>query len=114
MSPTDTNYTYKRDSGFLDRAFYGELTRHLTDKSEHGWRTNVLAGFFAKLIYTAALRRADVVDPTTASEPNGPFGDDDRQNLSFRNHLWKLNSSYAITDTMRVYSTFSEGSDTAA
>jgi len=30
LSPIDENYTYARNSGFKDRALYGELTRHLT------------------------------------------------------------------------------------
>lgn len=111
LSPTDTNYTYQRASGFKDRALYGELTWHVTSQwqvtggarvfwqnvSEELYQTIPYGGpYFSTLPYPANL--TDSLGSTLAGG-----------NQIFHNHLWKLNSSYAVTEAVRVYATYSEG-----
>jgi outer membrane receptor protein involved in Fe transport len=111
LSPLDTNYTYARNSGFLDRALYGELTWHPTSKwqvtggvrvfwqdvSQSLYQTIPYGGPFFSTLPPPA-NATDAYGTTTAS------GDQ-----KFHNHLFKLNTGYAITDTLRTYATYSEG-----
>lgn len=109
--PTDTNYTYSRNSGFKDRALYGELTWHATPKWQitggarvfwqdvsQSLRIQIPYGgpFFSTLPPPANL--TDSLGTTLASG--------DRQ---FHNHLFKLNTSYSIAPELRAYATYSEG-----
>lgn len=111
LSPVDTNYTYQRDSGFLDRALYGELTWHITRRwqltggarifwqkvSESLYQTIPYGGpYFSTLPPPANL--TDALGSTRA------YG-----SQQFHNHLFKVNSSYALTRLWRVYATYSEG-----
>ena len=111
LSPTDTNYTYLRESSFKDRALYGELTWHVTsqwqitggarvfwqDVSENLYQTIPYGGpYFSTLPLPAKL--TDALGSTRAG------GDQ-----QFHNHLFKLNSGYALTPTLRLYATYSEG-----
>jgi iron complex outermembrane recepter protein len=109
--PVDNIFNYLRLSGFLDRAIYGELTRHITPE----WQ--ITAG--ARMFWQDFSQSLDSTIPdggplySTLPPPENltdHFGTTiiDRQQ-SFRNHIFKLNSSYAITRDMRVYATFSEG-----
>ncbi len=111
LSPTDTNYTYARNSQFLDRALYGELTLHASsrwqitggvrvfwqDVAQSLYQTIPYGGpYFSTLPPPANL--TDALGSTIAS------GDQ-----KFHNHLFKLNSGYEITETLRAYATYSEG-----
>jgi iron complex outermembrane recepter protein len=111
LSPTDTNYTYLRQSGFLDRAFYGELTRHLTDKWQITGGARMFWQDFSQSLYTQLPYGGPFYStlPPPANLTDHLGTTIVQNNLTFRNHIWKLNSSYAITETMRVYATFSEG-----
>ena len=90
---------------------YGELTRHLTpewevtggvrlfwqDVSQTLYQTIPYGGmFFSTLPPPANL--ADALGTTIASGTQ-----------KFHNHLLKLNTSYAVTPTLRTYATYSEG-----
>jgi outer membrane receptor protein involved in Fe transport len=111
LSPLDTNYTYQRESGFKDRALYGELTWHVTpqwqitggvrvfwqDVSENLYQTIPYGGpSFSTLPPPANL--TDALGSTIAGGTQ-----------LFHNHLFKLNSGYALTPTLRLYATYSEG-----
>ncbi len=111
LSPLDTNYTYARNSELLDRAVYGELTLHATprwqitggarvfwqDVSQSLYQTIPYGGpYFSTLPYPANL--TDALGTTVA---NG----DQR----YHNHLFKLNTGYELSTTLRAYATFSEG-----
>jgi len=111
LSPLDTNYTYARNSEFLDRAIYGELTLHATakwqitggvrvfwqDVSQSLFQTIPYGGpYFSTLPPPANL--TDALGTTIAS------GDQ-----KFHNHLFKLNTGYELSETLRAYATYSEG-----
>lgn len=111
LSPTDTNYTYLRESSFKDRALYGELTWHVTsqwqitggmrvfwqDVSENLYQTIPFGGPY----FSTLPPPANLTDPLGSTIASG----DQR----FHNHLFKANSSYALTPTLRLYATYSEG-----
>jgi len=111
LSPLDTNYTYKRNSELLDRALYGELTLHATTKWQltggvrvfwQDVRENLIqtipygGPYFSTLPYPENL--TDAFGTTIAGGNQG-----------YHNHLFKGNTSYALTDTLRAYATYSEG-----
>jgi iron complex outermembrane receptor protein len=111
LAPTDTNYTYARNSGFKDRAIYGELTRHLTpewqitagvrvfwqDVNQSLYQTIPYGGpYFSTLPPPANL--TDALGTTITS------GDQ-----KFHKHLFKFNTSYRVTPTLHAYATYSEG-----
>jgi outer membrane receptor protein involved in Fe transport len=111
LSPVDTNYTYARNSEFLDRAIYGELTLHATakwqitgglrvfwqDVSQSLYQTIPYGGpYFSTL--PAPANATDALGSTIAS------GDQ-----KFHNHLFKLNTGYELSETLRAYATYSEG-----
>ena len=111
LSPTDTNYTYARTSGFLDRSIYGELTRHITpewqvtgglrvfwqDVNQSLYQTIPYGGpYFSTL--PAPQNATDTLGRTITS------GDE-----KYHNHLVKLNTGYAISPTLHAYATYSEG-----
>lgn len=111
LSPLDANYTYARNSGLLDRASYGELTWHATakwqvtggvrvfwqDVSQSLYQTIPYGGpYYSTLPPPANL--TDALGSTIAS------GDQ-----KFHNHVFKLNTGYELTNTLRAYATFSEG-----
>lgn len=109
--PPDTIFTYLRLSDFDDRALYGELTRHLTSQ----WQ--VTGG--ARIFWQEFAQSLDSTIPdggplySTLPYPENltdAFGTTIVQrNLSFRSHIFKLNTSYAITPETRAYATFSQG-----
>lgn len=111
LSPLDTNYTYRRSSGFKDRALYGELTLHATsqwqitggvrvfwqDVTQNLYQTIPYGGpFFSTLPPPANL--TDALGSTISSA-----------NQPFHNHLFRLNTGYELTPTLRAYATYSEG-----
>ena len=111
LSPTDTNYTYARSSGFKDKALYGELTWHVTPAWQITGGARVFwqdvnqnvhiqipygGSFFSTLPPPANL--TDALGTTLASGNQG-----------FHNHLFKLNTSYALSQSLRAYATYSEG-----
>lgn len=111
LSPTDTNFTYLKLSGFLDRAVYGELTRHLTPDWQVTGGARMFWQNFAQSLYSTIPYGgpffSTLPPPANATDALGSTIVTREQ--SFRNHLFKLNTSYTITPTMHAYATFSEG-----
>ncbi len=111
LSPLDTNYTYQRESGFKDRALYGELTWHVTsrwqitggvrvfwqDVAENLYQTIPYGGPY----YSTLPPPANLTDALGSTIAGGE--------QLFHNHLFKLNSGYALTPQLRLYATYSEG-----
>ena len=102
----DANYLIDRHTTFTDKAIFGELTLHVTD----AWQVTGGARFFRQsflldevnlLPICGAICAQNLVDPTglTASQANDVVN----------NHLWKLNTSYDLSATTKLYATFSEG-----
>lgn len=111
LEPTDTNYTYQRESSFKDRAVYGELTWHVTPQWQitGGTRVfwqNVKENLYQTIPYggpsfSTLPAPANATDALGSTLAGG--------NQSFHNHLFKLNSGYALTPELRLYATYSEG-----
>jgi outer membrane receptor protein involved in Fe transport len=102
----DENYLINRHTTFTDKAIFGELTLHLTD----AWQVTGGARFFRQsflldevqlLPICGAICAQNLVDPTgrTASHSYNVVN----------NHLWKVNSSYDLSATTKLYATYSEG-----
>ena len=102
----DANYLIDRHTTFTDKAIFGELTLHVTD----AWQVTGGARFFRQsfllddiqlLPICGAICAQNLVDPTgrTTSQANDVVN----------NHLWKLNTSYDLSATTKLYATFSEG-----
>jgi iron complex outermembrane recepter protein len=102
----DENYLINRSTSFIDKAIFGELTFHVTN----AWQVTGGARFFRQsfdldevqlLPICGAICAQNLVDPTgyTASSSSSVVN----------NHLWKLNSSYDLSATTKLYATFSEG-----
>ena len=109
LSPTDTNYTYSRNSGFKDRALYGELTRHLTGR----WQITGGVRVFWQDVNQSLYQTIPYGGPffSTLPDPTGDTLGTTRTagDQKFHNHLFKLNTSYAWTPALRSYATYSEG-----
>jgi iron complex outermembrane receptor protein len=106
LSPTDFFYNNIRHTRFHDRALYGELTRHLTQK----WQvTGGVRQFWQSYDQseTQIYPFAGAVYSDTGEDPLGTTTS--AQSKSYRSHIWKLNSSYEIAPAARLYATFSEG-----
>jgi outer membrane receptor protein involved in Fe transport len=106
LSPTDLFYNNIRHTAFRDRALYGELTRHLTDK----WQVTGGARQFWQWYdqsETQVYPFAGAAFSDTGLDPLGTTTSE--QEASYRNHIWKLNTSYEISPAARPYATFSEG-----
>ena len=111
LSPTDTNFTFLKLSGFLDRAVYGELTRHLTPDWQVTGGARMFWQNFAQSLYGTIPYGgpffSTLPPPANLTDALGSSRVTARQ--SFRNHLFKLNTSYTILPSMHAYATFSEG-----
>jgi len=110
-SPTDSIYTYARNSGFLDRAIYGELTFHATSK----WQiTGGVRAFWQDVSQSVRITIPDGGPLFSTLPPPANLTDAEGTTinssvLGFHNHLFKLNTGYELTETLRAYATYSEG-----
>ena len=111
LSPTDTNYTYLRGSKFLDHAVYGELTRHVTKDWQITAGARQFWQEFSQSLYSTIPYGgpffSTLPPPANLTDALGTTSVD--RNLSFRNHIFKLNTSYTISPQTHVYATYSEG-----
>ena len=111
LQPVDTNFTYLRLSGFIDRAIYGELTRHLTSRWQITGGARVFWQDFAQSLHSQIPYGGPFYStlpyPENLTDHLGSTLVQRQQ--SFSNHIFKLNSSYEIATEARAYATFSEG-----
>jgi outer membrane receptor protein involved in Fe transport len=110
-SPTDTNFTYLRLSDFTDRAIFGELTRHITQRWQVTGGARVFWQRFNQSLYSTLPYGgpfySTLPPPANATDSLGSTIVDRGQ--SYHNHIFKLNTSYAISPAMHAYGTYSEG-----
>jgi outer membrane receptor protein involved in Fe transport len=111
LSPVDTNFTYLRLSGFKDRAVYGELTRHITSKWQVTGGARLFWQDFAQSLHSTIPYGGPLYStlPPPANETDSMGSTVVEREQSFRNHIFKLNSSYEVSARSRLYATFSEG-----
>ena len=109
--PNPTTYgdqivQYNRNTDFADKAIFGELTYHVTE----AWQVTGGVRFFRQpyssnvqlyLPLCGAVCSNDQVNPAGLAESNS--------STKFSNHVWKANTSYDFSPTLKVYATFSEG-----
>ncbi len=111
LSPTDTNYTYARNSGFLDRAVYGELTRHLTPEWQVTGGLRLLWQDVNQSLYQTIPYGGPVFStlppPANLTDALGTTINSGDQKYS--RHLLKFNTSYTLSPTLHAYATYSEG-----
>jgi iron complex outermembrane recepter protein len=111
LSPVDTNFTFQRTSGFIDRAVFGELTRRLTPQ----WQVTAGARLFWQDFSQGVYSTIPYGGPFNSTLPPPANSTDAlgttvaQRELGFRDHIFKINTSYALTDTTRIYATVSEG-----
>ena len=106
LSPTDFYYNNIRHTRFHDRAVYGELTRHLTDK----WQVTAGVRQFWQSYDQSETQVYPFAGAAYSDSGVDPLGaTTSRQAESFRSHIFKLNTSYEVSPAARAYATFSEG-----
>jgi iron complex outermembrane receptor protein len=106
LTPTDFFYNNIRHTRFHDRAIYGELTRHLTDK----WQVTGGVRQFWQSYDQSETQIYPFAGAAYSDSGEDPLGTTtSEQAKSYRNHLWKLNTSYELSPAARAYFTFSEG-----
>jgi iron complex outermembrane receptor protein len=97
---------YNRNTAFVDKAAFGELTYHVTD----AWQVTGGVRFFEQpyrsnvsllLPLCGAICSSDQVNPAGLATSNSA--------TKFSNHVWKANTSYDFSPTLKLYATFSEG-----
>ena len=102
----DLEFKYDRNTRFVDKAVFGEITFHPTT----AWHVTGGARFFwqsfdnttTQLIpLCGAICAADGIDPTGLSGAH--------IHTNATNHVFKLNTSYDVTVNMKIYATYSEG-----
>ena len=111
LSPTDTNFGYLRLSQFKDRALFGELTRHVTER----WQVTGGVRVFWQDFHQSLFQSIPYDGPFNSTLP-GQAGANDTlgrtladENQPYRHHTFKLNSSYELDANTRAYTTYSEG-----
>jgi len=106
LTPTDFFYNNIRHTRFHDRAVYGELTRHLTDR----WQVTGGVRQFWQSYDQSETQIYPFAGAAYSDSGTDPLGTTtSEQSQSYRSHLWKLNTSYEVSPEARAYFTFSEG-----
>jgi outer membrane receptor protein involved in Fe transport len=99
----DTDFIVANSTGFLDRALFGELTYHVTER----WQITGGARFFKQNFSTTSYSALPYCGSYCGT---GILGVTDAQNgYSANDHISKLNTSYKLTDALMTYFDYSEG-----
>lgn len=102
----DYIYFLNRDTRLVDKAVFGELTFHATDK----WQMTGGVRDFEQPFTANITSLLPLCGAICAQNQVNPAGlETFSTSTQFKNHVWKLNSSYDFTSTMKLYATFSEG-----
>jgi outer membrane receptor protein involved in Fe transport len=111
LSPTDTNFGYLRLSQFKDRALFGELTRHLTEKWQVTGGARIFWQEFSQSLYQTIPYEGPFNStlPSPANLTDAAGTTIAQRDQGYHNHTFKLNSSYAVDTNTRAYATYSEG-----
>ena len=109
--PNPTTYgdqivQYNRSTMFTDKAIFGELTYHLTS----AWQVTGGVRFFQQPDTSNVALYLPLCGALCASDQTNPSGlAATSSSTRFSNHVWKANTSYDFSQTLKVYATFSEG-----
>ena len=100
----DTNYIVANRSDFKDRAVFGELTWHVTQQ----WQLTGGARFFKQDFSTSSYEALPYCGSPYCGD--GPLGVTNSTNgYSVNDHIFKLNTSYKVSDALNAYIDYSEG-----
>jgi len=99
----DVNYIVSNATDFLDRALFGELTWHATDRWQitggaRFFKQNFSSSSYSALPYCGSYCGTGILGVTDVS---GGY--------STNSHIAKLNSSYKVSDTLNAYINYAEG-----
>jgi len=99
----DTDFIVANSTGFLDRALFGELTYHVTER----WQITGGARFFKQDFSTNSYSALPYCGPFCGT---GILGVTDAVNgYSAGDHISKLNTSYKLSNALNAYLDYSEG-----
>lgn len=102
----DLTYEYDRTTRFIDEAVFGELTWHATA----AWQVTGGLRFFRQTFDDTTVQLLPVCSSICAEDGVNPTG---RNQATIDNevhhHIAKLNTSYDLTPSTKIYATYSEG-----
>jgi outer membrane receptor protein involved in Fe transport len=99
----DSNYIVRNETGFLDRALFGELTWHVTDN----WQMTGGVRFFKQNFSTDSYSALPYCGSFCGT---GILGVTDVLNgYSVNDHIVKLNTSYKVNGALNAYVNYAEG-----
>ena len=102
----DLIVNYNRNTDFVDKAAFGELTYHLTD----AWQFTGGVRFFQQPYRSNVSLALPLCGAICSTDQTNPLGlAVSNSATKFSNHVWKANTSYDFSSTLKVYATFSEG-----
>jgi iron complex outermembrane receptor protein len=102
----DNNYLKQTTTKFTDKAVFGELTYHITDK----WQFTAGARFFWQDFSNDSIVQLPLCGAPCSTDQVNPNGlVPVFVSLPDHNHVKKFNTSYDISSTLKVYATYSEG-----
>jgi iron complex outermembrane recepter protein len=102
----DLDFTLNRDVTFRDFAVFNETSYHLTDK----WQITGGARVFWQSYDQSLTQTLPLCGPFCSQSGTDASGlVQDTNEKSFRNHIFKANTSYEIAPHTLVYATWSEG-----
>lgn len=102
----DLIWNYRRDSTFIDRAVFGELTAHVTP----AWQLTGGVRYFGQSFWTNYSSELVFCGAVCASDGTNAQGLSSGANASSAHrHIWKGNTSYDFTPNIKAYATYSQG-----
>lgn len=102
----DYIYFYNRNTISEDKAVFGELTYHATD----AWQVTGGVRFFQQPLTNHIYAFLPLCGAICSNDQVNPIGlEPSNSAAKFSSHVWKLNTSYDFSPTLKVYATFSEG-----
>jgi iron complex outermembrane receptor protein len=102
----DFIYYYDRNTVSEDKAVFGELTYHLTS----AWQVTGGVRFFEQPITNNINAFLPLCGAICSNDQVNPIGlEPSNKSIKFSSHVWKFNTSYDFSPTLKVYATASEG-----
>ncbi|MEE4350163.1 MAG: TonB-dependent receptor [Pacificimonas sp.] len=104
-SPQDLTYRFDRDTRFQDFALFGEVTFDITDRWQVTGGARVFWQEFEQTVITEIPGFGPLASPTGDPSSRVESSSDD----SFQDQIFKVNTSYDVTDNLLAYATWSQG-----
>jgi outer membrane receptor protein involved in Fe transport len=102
----DLEFNYDRKTRFVDEALFGELTYHVTPR----WQVTGGARFFHQSFDNTTVQQIPLCGAGCSADFTDPTGRSVGQvHTAISDHVIKLNSSFDLDATTKLYATYSEG-----